>query len=410
MTTLHPPRSRYTLRAAALTLALVGSALTAQASGVSDDVRLDHWRQRDHDAGGSAYNPGESTLNIGNVGQLTVLWRANSDGATVTPKVVYTGSGAENSDCRRAPQTGAPSRCVDVPGITAQAPALNSVSQVYTSTFADYSGQLSVYDRKSTLTWSVTSGAPFGQPALQGGAVYARYNSGYTAFDLESGAIRWTIATDSTSPPVVASDRLFILDGSHYQLLRVFDTTTGAFAWRTDILPSDLYYRPRAAGNRVVFNGYSTGLWVYGIQSGKLLWRYSNNGTYREIAIVTRDTMIGKTVNYLTGENSITAYNAANGTVRWNAVLPSGAGSWTNMALANGVVYFLQEDSTGTHLATLDANTGALGPINPEPIVNSWIPTISVAQGHVYVGGRSGAGDGVQEVIAFGLPASAARK
>lgn len=254
----------FTLDAATTVTAVTPSGETVWRRDI-DSARADSGAAT---GGGMAYADGRLFVSLG-IGELVALeaatgaevWRQrlNSTGSgapTVADGLVYLVSGDETGWAIDAATGRVEWQLVATPDVNnvlgAPAPALDRDLAI----FGFGSGELqAVFRRGGLRRWDAAvigerSGAALanvsdltGAPVISGGTVYAGNQSGRTvAFDLGSGARRWTAEGGAIGPIVPAGDSVFYLT-DQAQLTRV-DAGDGSRIWAVD-LPKFVRDRPR---------------------------------------------------------------------------------------------------------------------------------------------------------------------
>ena len=214
------------------------------------------------------------------------------------------------------------------------------------------------------------------------------------ALDAATGQERWHVAVPGSSGAVVDDGVLVIGTGDGFLL--GLDAATGDERWRTQVSTHGAVAVAALADGIAVAGVDAEGFFAVDAESGTLLWRGDIGGQRIGTAVVAEGVAyIGATgegggghlyafdartgdllwkhdqplfsptvldgVGYSGAEDgTVTAFNTADGTERWQSEL--GGGVVLNVAIANGVLYALragtETDRVDTVVFSLDATTG----------------------------------------------------
>lgn len=147
-------------------------------------------------------------------------------------------------------------------------------------------------------------------PAVLGDWVVVGAANTMTALDTQSGAVRWTFASDEpiTAAAAVTVDTVYFADYTH---LYAVDVANGVERWRFKLDTGTLFFAPIVANNRV-FTTSKHAIHAVDTQSGQELWQR----TFQQFDVIpaaaTADQLYVKAVNQLW------ALDSATGAVQWN--------------------------------------------------------------------------------------------
>jgi PGF-CTERM protein len=300
-----------------------------------------------------------------------------------------------------------------------------------------YEGTFAMDARTGEVLWnnSRVNGTYLGGMAYDEGRVFvSTADDGLKALDASTGAITWTRGDISTvdTAPVVLNDTVFI--GGDDSDMWALDPATGATVWNHTYadngLPAD-FSSPTAANGRVFVPGSDGTLYAHSADDGSVLW--TRDIGYSEATPAVKDGIVyaadsgaapylqaldaetgetvwnatagfgytglavaDDTVFMATCGDSMFAYDATTGELRWNRSGIGCAYDVSEPVVASGVVY---STTYGNRTVALDAGTG-------ETVYDFEMPgcckgTSPVPyEGRLYVADRFGTG----EVYAFGGP------
>ena len=291
----------------------------------------------------AGFNPGENTINAGNVGSLTNTWSSATGGAVgsspaVVSGVVYVGSG---------------------------------------------DGHLYAFDAVTgAVKWSsATGGAVGSSPAVANGVVYVGSGDGHLyAFDAVTGAVKWSSATGGAvgSSPAVVSGVVYVGSGDGH--LYAFDAVTGAVKWSS--ATGGAVGSSPAVVNGVVYVGSGDGhLYAFDAVTGAVKWSSATGG-----AVGSSPAVVSGVVYVGSSDDRLYAFDAVTGAVKWSSATGGAVGS--SPAVANGVVYVGSSDD---RLYAFDAVTGAStwtvstgGAVGSSPTVANGVVYVGSGDGHLY--------------------------
>ncbi len=300
-----------------------------------------NWAQFGYGPTHSGTNPYENTLNLSNVGDLSLLWSFRTGAAvTSTPAVVdgvvYVG-------------------------------AKDSLEAIKAATGA--------------RLWSfATSGTVSSSPAVVGGVVYFG-TSGlpgvFYALEATTGAKLWSTLTGPLvdSSPAIVKGVVYVgtSDGS----LMALNASTGSRSWLTG--PIDAVESSPAVSNGVEYVGSDEfTIWAINPSNGHELWDLVTGGD-----VVSSPTVYDNVVYVGSDDDRLYAIDATKGTELWNfSVTPNdGTGVTSSPTVVDGVVYV---GYPGGGVYALDAFGG--GVIWGDTISGDVEGKPAVANGVVYVG------------------------
>jgi outer membrane protein assembly factor BamB len=333
------------------------------------------------------WNPYETVLGVGNVGNLQVKWK-NPIGTWLNPflsspavvnGVVYVGSSADRNVYALNASSGTKLWSFTTGDLVLSSPSVvNGV--VYVG-----SGDDNVYALNASTgakLWNYTTGGSvFSSPSVVNGMVYVgSYDNNVYALNAGTGAKLWSFTTGGLvkSSPAVANGVVYVgsFDGNLYAL----NASTGAKLWS---YPTGSYVASSpAVANGVAYVGSGdSNLYALNASTGAKLWSYPT-GSY----VLSNSPAVANGVVFVTGFVSgiMYALNASTGAKLWSYNI--GGQSFSAPAVANGVVYIGGGDA---NLYALNASNGAkLWSYSTETASSS--PTIVDGVVYIYAGDRSG--------------------
>jgi len=357
---------------AILAIALVGVALPAAAA---------NWAQTYYNGAHTGYNPSETTLGVGNVPSLKLLWAASVAGGVtnfaLSGGVVYA--------------TGQSNNLV----------ALNATT--------------------GAQLWSVNTGGNTGSNAIAvgGGLVFAECefpDTGGTlygavcAYKASTGKMVWQSSSPCNClPESRVSAPLVYNSGVLYYGYSVGGTTaiTGTFAvqaatgkslWGYDFFSNNIGFFGPAIGGSDVYagenNGSSFSVDALAASNGNLAWSTPINGGDAAVSVSggvvyasSSWTGTNATLYALNGTTGATVWSYTYGTEAWcgSAGIPSPP------AIAKNVVYFQGVDG---NLYALKARNGSLMWVDTpnQGLCDRYTSSPSIANGVVYINGGDDAG------------------
>ena len=341
-----------------------------------------NWPTSGFDACHTGYNPYEYRINSANVKDLVVAWQYGPgtepfNSPVLVNDVVYFG-GATNV------------YAVDA-GTGALLWTYNTGSEVqnYPTVFNNVlyvgSGQ-SVYalDAKAgTLLWKYdTTGAIATGATVADGLVYiGSFSSGYTiyALDAKTGALRWQRTPGNSGTPTVVNGLVYF--GSDDDLYAL-NAVSGAVVWHASL--AGIVNDAVAVFNNTVYASTNNDLSALNAFTGAVLWtaRPQGGAAFQSSPVVGAGAVyVGAGASFRSQGPLLYSFNATNGSLLWS--WPGGEGGYgaiTNLALANGVLYF----SDGSDIDALVAFSSADGSYLWEYQYAAGVAPI-IANGTVYI-------------------------
>jgi len=373
--TSGPPEELHLRLAGDLVLAGLGGTLVAY-----DAAGEEMWS-----ANATAVTPAvtDGVVSTGSVGYSLATgderWRFRTGrSVTVPPAVVgntvYAGSD-DNYLYALAAHTGDIRWTARTDDMIRGAPAVGD-DAVYVGTI---SGTLYAFDRNDgTELWSVSVGSQPRAPVVRDGTVYlGNFSSTVRAIDAADGTERWRTEVDSKR--FVALE-VAVADGAVYAGangdLRAFETSDGTERWRFRVGEKARVQSPPAVSGGRVFLNLGDALRAIDTTDGSEVWSTPHDSNANEPPVV-RDGVV-----YTSADGTVYAVDAADGTELWTRSAPG-----STMALAAGadVIYGRGHD---TPLVALEADDGSVR-WRDRSVDPSSPPAI--ADGHLFVGDRSGA-------------------
>lgn len=286
-----------------------------------------------------------------------------------------------------------------------------------------------------TEVWSYDAGAPvWGTPAYHDGTVLVGSGpdddqKALTAFDLESGDVRWQRDLNANQlSPAIADGRAYFAEGDLYAVdvasgstvwtqdvggktspavadgvvyvgsggarptnsgagrVFAFDAADGARVWRARIDEKvTKRCQQTVADGRVLVGGHQGTLFALDAQNGDVAWRYSvGDGILSSPAVADGVAYVGSGHWEAAGRH-VHAIDVADGSRRWRS--DAGAPVFSSPAVADGVVYVGDEAGTVSALAAGDgsvvwrADVG--GAINAAPVVLDGTVFVATSDGIV---------------------------
>jgi outer membrane protein assembly factor BamB len=355
------------------------SPVSSLAAGTnSSSSTSTNWPMHGFNHNHTNYNPHETTINPGNVSQLTLAWSQSISASTepiVANNVLYVGSIDHNVYAFNA-TTGAKLWSFQTKGYVFTEPAVvNGVLYVGSDDHNVYALNAST----GAKLWSFATGNSVrGSPNVVNGVVYITSIDGFAyALNAQTGAQLWktSIGFDYDSSPTVAHGMVFVTATNRYVTitrLYALNATTGAVVWQNKLAATNsddptvtfvngvLYVGAgeNSSGGYCVGSARSrpstilfSGVFAFQATTGKTLWAAKTPfGCYNN------STAVANGVVYIAStDGNVYALNASNGSFLWTF----GNGSSTfsfEPTVANGIVYV---PSNGSDIYGLDATTGA---------------------------------------------------
>jgi outer membrane protein assembly factor BamB len=336
------------------------------------------WHQEGFDAGKTFANSQESVLDRHNAALLQTRWQAQVG--------QFYASAASHAGERLF-------LCSNLYGVLAQSPDSGALlwtqfaggvgncgtpvlagDQAYlvSSAFGPYRNVVSAIDQANgAVRW--TSELPAGAdnlglgfgPALHNGRLFVTSaRRAVVAVDAHDGRLLWEASTGGeavlNNDPSVGGGRVFVSTwhdccATAARQLFAFDAQTGRPLWASDVGPSNVQYPALVMNNHAVVVGSDSGeVHAFDPDSGRRLWT-------RQLAGYVSAPLAGhgKRVYAVSGNRDIQALDTATGEPLWQRSLRGSHQVASNLAWANGVLYFTTQDANGhQRLMALDANTG----------------------------------------------------
>lgn len=187
-----------------------------------------------------------------------------------------------------------------------------------------------------------------------GGIVYASWEGGVAAYDLDSGIECWRLAVGRVASPVFADGRVFVsVDEGETGYLLAVDAWTGQIVWRHVAVNSAPANWPNPSaptvGNGAIFIADGKEVLALDVLSGEVRWRATTGrgvsewASYADGAVYVPDRSGG-----------LHSLDAKTGAIRWSW---SEAGLVLSMpvALSDGLVFL----TDGRHLHAIDSRAGS---------------------------------------------------
>lgn len=364
------------------------------------------WRQDGHDAAKRFANTSETRLTRANVAQLAPRWQQQVGQFYASPA---TASGARLILCSnlhgalaQSPeggqllweQAGAGVGNCGTPALDeggGRAQALLVSSRFGTP----YRNMLSAVDQATgALRWSVDLpagtdylGLGYG-PALHDGRVYATtHRRAVLALDAADGHLRWQASTGGegvlNNDPAVGQGRVFVSTwleccGNGPRQLFAFNAKSGKLAWQRDVDASNMQYPALVLGHSVVVGSDSGRVSAFDAKTGAPKWTRQLQG-YVSSPLAGE----GQHVYAASGNRDLQALDLATGTPRWTRTLGGSHQVSSNLAWANGLLYFTTQDFQGNQrLMVLDARNGKPAATIGLSLRGAW-SKLTVADGQV---------------------------
>jgi len=315
------------------------------------------------------WNPYETVLGVGNVGNLELKWK-NPIGAYMTSGgisstvtvdgVVYFGS-TDGAVYALNATTGTKLWSFTTGYLVDSSPAVaNGV--VYVGSWdgnlyalnASTGAKLWKYATESECTGATLCGSGLvgTSPTVANGVVYfAAFDGNVFALNASTGALLWKYTTGLHvyASPAVANGVVYVgsQDGNEYAL----NASTGAKLWSYATTVNNVF-SSAAVAYGVVYIGASDGnVYALNASTGSLLWSH-----YYGDDLIDSSPAVANGVVYISGTGKFYAVKASTGDLLWNFTTGGGYES-SSPAVANGVVYIGSVDG---NVYALNASTGAL--------------------------------------------------
>ena len=394
-----------------LILALAVSASLSVSAGAD-------WPKFHNDLGNTGFNPAETAISPGNVGNLRLAWSAPNFGMGSAPVVV---GGEVIAPCW-------PNAVCAVDAATGQARWTHAVGHVYlpsnvaVSAGIVYAGgtdpavMYALNAQTGAVIWTWPSPAPaydaktaphlFAAPTVFNGTVFAEADDWKLyAFDASTGVVRWTQAVYGLSTPAISDGVLFVEGDPNLQTpdqgaLLAINAQTGQILWRTvtqwgagDDSPSvaaGLVY----TGSRNTPSSGHPNFWAYrasgcGLPLCPPVWT-SSGGSYARSSPAVANGVVYEGF----GDGRLYAFDAATGQRRWSGITQDSQsanpiGMWSSPAVANGVVLVASGDGSFYAFNAAGCGQASCSPLWRSTTAHSYQfgSSPAIANGMVYVTG-----------------------
>lgn len=246
--------------------------------------------------------------------------------------------------------------------------------------------------------WSVGVGNGQGdglyrlQPVIADGLIFAAAANGEVrAIEKDSGRTVWRQKLDqSLSGGVGHQGNSIFLGGSDGEVLRLA-AGSGEVVWQSEV-SGEVLAPPQSNGRVVVVQSYDGKLFGLDLETGESLWRYDSNVPVLTIRGTSTPLIDGNTVYAGFASGRVLAFDANDGTIRWEAriAIPQGRSEIERivdvdgtMALAGSELYVASYQG---RVVALDTRTG--GKIWQRNISSFY--GVSQGFGNVYIAEESG--------------------
>jgi len=309
------------------------------------------WQEQGFGAAGRGWNTWENTISTANVGTLGLLWAVPT--APVSSPAVANGS------------------------VYAASPT---------------SGVFSIDAATGVVQWKTNplNGNYYASPAVAGSRIIVASDAGGVAAVNTAGTKLWSVLTTtdfSSASPVVVNGVVYIGDisGNIYAL----NAANGAKIW-TYASAGDGIYSGAAVVNGIMYVGSSSGT-VYALNAatGALVWSYATGGQIRGTpAVVNGVVYIGSFDGYV---YALVAAGSGGGSVLWK--VQTGYNVWSSAAVADGAVFVAAGGVGGNTSGTVYAYNPKTGALKWSFVAGSgtfFYTDVSVANGVVYASSNDG--------------------
>ncbi|MFZ5547383.1 MAG: PQQ-binding-like beta-propeller repeat protein [Pseudomonadota bacterium] len=260
-----------------------------------------------------------------------------------------------------------------------------------------YRNQLSAVDQATgAAQWSVDLpagssylGLGFG-PALHNGRLFvSTARQAVMAVDAADGRLIWEASTGGgvvlNNDPSVGHGRVFVsswhdcCEAARRQLF-AFDAQSGQALWASDVDASNMQY-PALVLNKVALVGSDSGqVHAFAVVDGQRLWSRQLNG-YVSAPLAGH----AHRVYVASGNRDVQALDVATGEIAWTRTLPGSHQVASNLAWANGVLYFTSQDFNG-HQRLVGLNAGSGKPVAGVTLsLRGAFSKLSVVDGRVFL-------------------------
>src|SRR2546430_2599393 len=178
------------------------------------------------------------------------------------------------------------------------------------------------------------------------------------------------------------NDQFYALDAPHGYMRWSYQYQSGGNTWSPAVVVLGKVYFE-------VSNSASTAVQALSNIDGSVRWSFPfPAGTSGKNGIAVANGIIYFAVNSSTGAGRIYALNTQNGWVAWTYTAPTSDQSFGNPLVVNGIVYAAEKSSSGGNpkLYALDATTGALDWAHTIPAAAA--TNLASANGVIYFGDR----------------------
>jgi outer membrane protein assembly factor BamB len=346
------------------------------------------WRQFHFDAAHTGFNPHEDVLGVSNVGDLTLDWQASTVGTVLSSPAVAGGKVYVSTYASRARLyafNAASGRAVWkalIPG-TFSSPAV-AEGLVYVGTNLFPSQVLAFDANTGAPAWSADFNSGVGDITFAGGILYFGAEGTLWALDAGTGEEVWhSPPVDPTNSPAVSNGTVYVGARADSRVY-AFDALTGAIDWS---VPTETTVdSPLTVANGAVYANYGSSLRALDAESGATLWT-------ADTGIGSEDTApaVAEGVVYvLTGEARLWAFDAATGAHIWDKRAGAGTQVESSPAVANGVLYMSNQNIRAVRAASgVELWEADIFNVHSSP---------AVSDGSLYIGAD-------RSVAAFRLPA-----
>lgn len=236
-----------------------------------------------------------------------------------------------------------------------------------------------------------SSVAIYGTPAVFEDLVYVGgYNGRISAFNADSGALRWVYPREGNLEPIVgglivALGRVYFgcSDGKVYALDaptgdKIWDFPTGNKVWAT----------PTIDGNTLFIGSFDKKLYAIDATTGKGKWENPFE-TQEQGAIVSTPLVYNNAVYFGSFDRYFYAVDATDGHLRWRSEVEAGRLFWAKPIIYNGTVYapcldgkvYILSAETGHEVAdAIDLGS----PISSSPVLIDDAVIVATEAGKVY--------------------------
>jgi outer membrane protein assembly factor BamB len=381
------------------------TVVPAPAPGGSDD-----WLMFGHDAGMTFYNPGEQTLNPGNVGNLRQQWAANQNvvlpdpvvmnGVVYRAEYVLTSSGAYQYMVG-AYSLSSGSQLWSVPGRRVWAAGNNEI-------LVQSDNVLFALNLDGTTKWThriVYCDGCGNRLLVDGNTIIDTLQGSLESVDAATGQQNWFLQLHGNNEFVVKdglivlATRLLDANGTNpYEVLEAINEVDASLVWRLDrsSCVGDVYHLVAIGSQFMVQDSCTGALETRELQTGAFVSQITGygqsdvNGSTLGPTATDGATLYAATQHAVIGDDGNTSYTVTmraftGSTEQWHTVLSGNSyPMWT--VLANGVLYVGTYDgTTGEQVFALRAESGQVLWSSPTLGQNTY-NSVEVAGGHLIIG------------------------